>query len=162
MRLLVCGLNPSLHAADAGVGFVTASNRFWPAAADAGLVPGRVSPAIALRRHRLGMTDLVKRATRRADELTAREYRDGLTRVERLAAWLEPGAVCFVGLGGWRAAVDRRAGPGIQDVEIGGRPVYLMPSTSGLNARVGRADLADHLKAAASLADRSDPAVGQR
>ncbi|HEX4903519.1 MAG TPA: hypothetical protein VFV42_11955, partial [Acidimicrobiales bacterium] len=28
MRLLVCGLNPSLHAADAGVGFVTPSNRF--------------------------------------------------------------------------------------------------------------------------------------
>ena len=38
MRLLVCGLNPSLHAADAGVGFVRPGNRFWPAAIAAGVV----------------------------------------------------------------------------------------------------------------------------
>src|SRR3546814_10556774 len=38
MRLLVCGLNPSLPAADAGVGFVPPSNRFGRAALGAGLV----------------------------------------------------------------------------------------------------------------------------
>ena len=32
MQLLVCGLNPSLHAADTGVGFGRPGNRFWPAA----------------------------------------------------------------------------------------------------------------------------------
>ena len=37
MRLLCCGLNPSLHAADAGIGYVTPGNRFWPALRDAGL-----------------------------------------------------------------------------------------------------------------------------
>ena len=31
-------LNPSEHAADAGVGYVTPGNRFWPAALAAGLV----------------------------------------------------------------------------------------------------------------------------
>ncbi len=39
MRLLVSGLNPSLHAADAGVGYIGPGNRFWPAVAAAGLVP---------------------------------------------------------------------------------------------------------------------------
>ncbi|MDG2112879.1 MAG: methyltransferase domain-containing protein, partial [Actinomycetota bacterium] len=38
MRVLLSGLNPSLHAADAGYGFAGPSNRFWPAALDSGLV----------------------------------------------------------------------------------------------------------------------------
>jgi SAM-dependent methyltransferase len=74
MRLLVCGLNPSVHAADAGVGFVTPSNRFWRAAIAAGLATRPRDPWDALRSHGVGMTDLVKRATRRADELSADEY----------------------------------------------------------------------------------------
>ncbi len=97
------------------------------------------------------MTDLVKRATPRADALTRDEYRAGLARVERLVEWLRPGAVCFVGLAGWRAAVDRKATVGVQARGIGGRPAYVMPSTSGLNARVPPAELADHLRAAFAL-----------
>jgi TDG/mug DNA glycosylase family protein len=99
------------------------------------------------------MTDLVKRATPRADDLTRDEYRDGAARVERLTRWLAPGVVCFVGLAGWRAAIDRHARPGVQPEPFGGRPAYVMPSTSGLNARVPPAELADHLRAAATVAD---------
>jgi TDG/mug DNA glycosylase family protein len=153
MRLLVCGLNPSVRAADAGVGFVTPGNRFWPAALAAGLVTVDRDARAALRAG-VGMTDLVKRATPRADELTRDEYRAGLARVARLVEWLQPGAVCFVGLAGWRAAVDRRAVAGVQPDGIGGRPAYVMPSTSGLNARVPPSELADHLRAASELADR--------
>ena len=94
------------------------------------------------------MTDLVKRATPRADELTRTEFRSGAARVERLVAWLQPGAVCFVGLGGWRAALDNRAQPGWQPNPFGRRPAYVMPNTSGLNARVPPAELAAHLRAA--------------
>jgi hypothetical protein len=61
--------------------------------------------------------------------------------------------VCFVGLAGWRAAVDRDARPGEQPEGIGGRPAYVMPSTSGLNARVPLDELVDHLRAAAALGD---------
>ena len=78
MRLLVSGLNPSVHAADAGVGYVTAGNRFWPAALAAGLVTRDRDPRHALRHHGIGMTDLVKRATPRADALTRDEYRAGV------------------------------------------------------------------------------------
>lgn len=147
MRLLVCGLNPSLRAADAGVGFVTPGNRFWPAALAAGLVSRDRDPRHALLAHGIGMTDLVKRATPRAAELTRDEYRTGIGRVERLCAWLRPEAVCFVGLAGWRAAMDRRAVPGWQERRLGDRPVYVMPSTSGLNAAAPLAALTDHLQA---------------
>jgi TDG/mug DNA glycosylase family protein len=151
MRLLVCGLNPSVHAAKAGVGYVTPGNRFWPAALAAGLVTRDRDPAHALAEHGIGMTDLVARATARADELRPEEYRAGLARLERLCRRWQPGAVCMVGLTGWRIAVDRKAVAGVQERRLGGRPVYVMPSTSGLNAGTSLAALTDHLRAALVL-----------
>jgi TDG/mug DNA glycosylase family protein len=151
MRLLVCGLNPSVYAADFGVGYARPGNRFWPGARAAGIIERDRDPVDALVHHGIGMTDLVKRATTGASALSAAEYRDGAARVERLAHWLRPGAVCFVGLAGWRAAVDRNAAPGEQVAGFGGVPAYVMPSTSGANAHARLDDLADHLRAAAAL-----------
>ena len=151
MRVLVCGLNPSVYAADFGVGYARPGNRFWPAARAAGIIERDRDPVDALVHHGIGMTDLVKRATTGASALSAAEYRDGAARVERLAHWLRPGAVCFVGLAGWRAAVDRNAAPGEQAAGFGGVPAYVMPSTSGANAHARLDDLADHLRAAAAL-----------
>ena len=152
MRLLVCGLNPSVRAADAGVGFVTPGNRFWRAALAAGIVTRDREPRHALIAHGVGMTDLVKRATPRADALTSDEYRAGLERLDRLCEWLAPRAVCLVGLAGWRAAVDRKATAGWQERSLGGRPVYVMPSTSGLNAASSLGELTDHLARSISVA----------
>lgn len=151
MQLLVCGLNPSLYAADAGVPFARPGNRFWPAAVAASMVSRDRDAIHALETHGVGLTDLAKRATARADELDPAEYRDGMQRVGRLVEWLQPGAVCFVGLAGWRAVVDRKAVAGVQGGDIGGRPVYVMPSTSGLNAATPLAALAGHLSAAGEL-----------
>jgi TDG/mug DNA glycosylase family protein len=150
MRLLCCGLNPSLHAADAGVGYVTASNRFWSALARAGLCDRDRDPRHLLIGHGIGMTDLVKRPTARADELGTEEYRAGLARLEALCQWLRPAAVVMVGLAGWRAAADRRAQPGWQGRRLGATPVYVMASTSGLNAGSSLDDLAQHLARAAA------------
>ena len=61
----------------------------------------------------------------------------------------------MVGLAGWRAAVDRKAVAGVQAEPFGGRPVYVMPSTSGLNASSRLEDLTAHLVSAAALADRA-------
>jgi len=148
MRVLVCGLNPSLYAADAGLGFARPGNRFWPAAVEAGLVSRDRDPLGALLVDRVGMTDLVKRATTGTRELTRDEYREGAGRVGRQVAWLRPELVLFVGLEGWRAAVDRRAGPGLQPAPFAGARAYVMPSTSGLNAHARLADLVGHMRAA--------------
>lgn len=150
MRLLVCGVNPSPYSADVGVGYGRPGNRFWPAARDAGMVTVDRDPAAALAGG-MGMTDFAKRPTRTAAEVTEAEYREGFARVTRLVGWLAPGAVCFVGLSGWRTVVDRTARAGIQPVGVAGRPVYVMPSTSGLNAGSTPADLAAHLAAAWAL-----------
>jgi TDG/mug DNA glycosylase family protein len=150
MRLLLVGLNPSLYAADAGVGFARPGNRFWPAMLASGLADVDRDPGELLAQHHIGMTDLVKRATVGAAELTTSEYRDGLARVERLCQWLAPGAVCFLGLDGWRRALDRRATAGWQARSIGGTPAYVMPNPSGLNAHATIPVLVDRLLAAAA------------
>ena len=161
MRLLVCGLNPSIFAADAGVGYARPGNRFWPAALAAGIVEHDRDPWRALAVSGVGMTDLVKRASVGADELSEDEFRAGLARVERLCAWLRPRVVCLVGLGGWRAAVDRRAVAGPQARTVGGVATYVMPSTSGRNARTSVDELASHLAAAAALADAGPHGPGR-
>jgi TDG/mug DNA glycosylase family protein len=144
MRVLFCGLNPSVHAARTGVGYVGPGNRFWLAVEQAGLVTRPRDPWHALDHDGIGMTDLVKRSTARASEIDRMEFAEGLPRLERLVRWLEPGVVCIVGLSGWRAAIDRTATAGPVG-ELGGRPVWLMPSTSGLNTHTTKAQLIAHL-----------------
>ena len=152
MRMLVCGLNPSLVAADAGFGYAGPTNRFWAVAVAAGIVTHPRQPLVSLAEDGIGMTDLVKRATPNADGLTPAEYQDGAARVARLVEWLRPGVVLSVGLVGWRAAIDRRAQPGPQPSPFGGVPAYVMPSTSGRNARTSPAELAAHMHRALALA----------
>lgn len=152
MGLLVCGLNPSLHAADAGVGYVGPGNRFWPALAAAGLAPPGTDrcPWALLDGAGIGMTDLVKRATPRADMVAPDEFRAGLVRVSGLCERLGVPTVCLVGLAGWRAATRATAGAGWQRGRLGPSRIYVMPSTSGLNARTPLGVLVEHLRAAAA------------
>jgi TDG/mug DNA glycosylase family protein len=149
LRLLICGLNPSLFSADAGIPFARPGNRFWAAMRAAGLVERERDPHQAFARG-IGFTDLVKRATPAAAEIRPAEYRAGLARLEWITRAFAPRAVCFVGLDGWRRAVDPKAQPGWTASGLGGRPAYLMPSTSGRNARCPPSELAAHLARAAS------------
>jgi len=144
MSMLIVGLNPSLRAADAGVGFVSPSNRFWKAAVEAGLISKPRNPPRALEVDGVGMTDLVKRATTRASEVTAAEYRHGLARLDAMVGLLKPAVVCVVGITGWRAAIGEHVSAGPQGRTVGGRPVYLMPNPSGLNAHTNHKDLVEH------------------
>ena len=146
MRVLLVGLNPSVYSADAGVGFARPGNRFWPAALASGLVTRSHDPYDALRSHGVGMTNLVRRATARADEPSNDEYKSGIARLERLVQWLAPRAVCFLGITGYRAALDKRAQLGWQPDGFGGTRAYVMPNPSGLNAHAKPADIAEHLR----------------
>jgi TDG/mug DNA glycosylase family protein len=157
LRLLMVGLNPSIYSADRGVGYARPGNRFWPALIEAGIVSRDRNPADAWKVHGVGMTDIVKRASVGAKEIRAEEYRAGMARVERLLRWLAPSVVCMVGLTGWRVAVDPAARAGVQPDRLGGRPVYVMPSTSGINAHAQLPELVGHLRAA--LAAGADTAT---
>jgi TDG/mug DNA glycosylase family protein len=146
MRVLMVGLNPGQLSADLGVSFARPGNRFWPAALASGLVTRALDPFRALRVDRVGMTNIVLRPTTGAGELAREEYVDGADRLERLVRWLQPECVCFIGITGYRVAVDKGAVLGWQPESFGGVRTYVMPNTSGLNAHAKPADFTEHLR----------------
>lgn len=148
LRVLCVGLNPSLTAADLGYGFASPSNRFWRAALAAELVTESKQPQRAVTVDGVGFTDLVKRATRAAAELRAHEFRDGVARLEWTTRLHRPRAVCVLGVTGWRHVAGKDATIGWQTERLGGRPVYVMPNPSGLNAHTDHDDLVAHLRKA--------------
>ena len=83
----------------------------------------------------IGVTNLVARATARADELSDDELRAGLPTVVALAERVRPAWVAFLGLGAYRTATgERRAVVGPQERRLGPAAVWLLPNPSGLNA----------------------------
>ncbi len=152
LRVLIVGLNPSVVAAESGVPFGGATNRFWPAALGARLAAVDRNPWVAFTDAHIGFTDLVKRATPRADGLTRDEYVEGADRVRSLIEWLAPTVVCFAGLAGYRTAVDRKAAIGIQTATFGGAITYVMPNPSGVNTHTSLADLVTHFTTVHDLA----------
>ena len=89
------------------------------------------------------MTNLVDRPTRAAAELSPEELRAGAVALEALVAEWEPRLVAMVGITAYRAAFGRRdARLGLQDERVGGRPVWVLPNPSGLNAHHQLPDLA--------------------
>jgi TDG/mug DNA glycosylase family protein len=150
MRALIVGLNPGVLSADTGISFARPGNRFWPAALASGLVTRTHDPFHAFRVDRIGMTNLVRRASTSAGELSRAEYVEGTARLRRLVRWLQPACVCFVGVTGYRIAIDKDASYGWQSEGFGDAPTYVMPNTSGLNAHAKPADFTAHLRAVAA------------
>ena len=146
--MLVCGLNPGRVSAEAGVSFANPGNRFWPAVLETGLVSQDRDVDHSLLHHGVGFTDLAKRTTAKAEQITDAEFRSGASRVERLVRWLQPARLLMVGLTGWRQGVDRGAEAGWQPQPFGGVPAYVMPNTSGLNAHETLESLAAHVEKA--------------
>ncbi|HWK25691.1 MAG TPA: mismatch-specific DNA-glycosylase [Solirubrobacter sp.] len=163
LKLLFVGINPSLRSADVGHHFARPGNRFYPALFAAGITPRRLAPEEdgALPRYGVGITNLVARATRAASELSAAELRAGAARLETLAATLRPGLVVFLGVTAYRVAFARpRATLGEQPQRLGGRPVWILPNPSGLNAHYKPADFARLYREAYLEAERQGLAPG--
>ena len=161
LRLLVVGINPSLWSGATGAHFARPGNRFWPALFAAGITDHpidctagmRPADRAAVAALGLGITNLVARATARADELTAEELRAGAARLERTIAAHHPRVVAVVGISAYRTGFRRpTARPGRQPEDLAGAPLWVLPNPSGLNAHETVASLAAAYGAAADAA----------
>ena len=158
LRVLFAGINPSLRSAEAGHHFARPGNRFWPALHEAGFTPRRLSPEEDGTLPELasaGITNLVARPTRAAAELSDDELREGAIELGRLVGDWQPRLVAMVGVTAYRTAFGRpRAGFGLQDDhEIRGRPVWVLPNPSGLNAHFQLPRLAEVFREAREYAE---------
>ncbi len=137
LRVLFAGINPSLYSAAAGCHFARPGNRFWPALHKSGFTARQLAPADQhlLLADGLGITNVVARATARADELDAAELQAGGAALATLAGDLGVRWLAVLGVTAYRAAFSQpRAVVGPQDGQLGGARVWILPNPSGLNA----------------------------
>jgi TDG/mug DNA glycosylase family protein len=160
-RLLFVGINPGLWTAAVQTHFAHPANRFYPALLAAGIIERPIDPAAGMTHddrayfleRGLGVTNLVARASARADELSADELREGGARlVDRVRVW-RPTVVAVAGITAYRSAFGvRKAAVGRQPDPIGGSELWVVPNPSGLNAHETVASLATAYRAAAQAA----------
>ncbi|WP_338117991.1 G/U mismatch-specific DNA glycosylase [Streptomyces coryli] len=137
LRVLFCGINPGLMSAATGHHFARPGNRFWPVLHRSGFTPRQLRPdeQQELLSYGLGITNVVARATARADELSDDEYREGGRLLAAKVERLRPQVLAVVGVTAYRIAFgERKAAVGPQEREIGGTRVWVLPNPSGLNA----------------------------
>ena len=150
LDVLFCGINPGLYSAATGFHFARPGNRFWPALHRAGFTARQLRPdeQDELLTFGLGLTNIVRRASARADELTSDELRSGALQLENLVRELEPRVLAVVGITAYRTAFGRPdAVIGEQDGRIGSTRVWVLPNPSGLNAHYQLPALADEFRA---------------
>ncbi|MGL4554123.1 MAG: G/U mismatch-specific DNA glycosylase [Gemmataceae bacterium] len=149
LRVLFVGINPGLYSAAIGHHFGRPGNRFWPALHRGGFTPRQFSPYEErdLLPLRLGITNIVTRASARADELSAEELVAGAAVLRKKVLAHRPGVVAILGVTAYRAAFqDPKAALG-PHAAVGDSAVWVLPNPSGLNAHYTLAGLADLFRA---------------
>ena len=148
LRLLIVGINPGLWTAAVNAPFARPGNRFWPSLHRAGLTDHEIDASVGLSpedeahlvERGIGITNLVGRATARADELRPEELRAGGADLVGRLPTLQPTAVAVAGVTAFRTAFSLpKARLGQQDpATVEGWPhsvgLWVVPQPSGLNA----------------------------
>ncbi|MFQ5949064.1 MAG: mismatch-specific DNA-glycosylase [Nitrospiria bacterium] len=136
LDIVFVGINPGTYSARKGHYYANPTNLFWPMLFRSGLIPTPLKPEDDWRliRFRMGLTDIVKRVTESASELSSAECRKGGEILRKKIAFYSPRVVCFNGLTVYRALFGRSEGPGPKAPQIGMSQVYVIPSTSRRNA----------------------------
>jgi double-stranded uracil-DNA glycosylase len=145
LKVLFCGINPSLYSAAVGHHFARPGNRFWPTLYAAGFTDRLVSPFEdeKLLERGYGITNVVERATATAAELAESEFIQGGKALERKVRRYGPCVLAVLGVGAYRTAFGQKeATIGKQESRLGGALVWVLPNPSGLNAHYRLEDLA--------------------
>lgn len=145
LKVLFCGINPSLYSAAVGHHFARPGNRFWPALHAAGFTDRLLTPAedCDLLKSGYGLTNLAPRATARADQLDVEELLAGHQQLSAKVQHYHPRFLAVLGVSAYRIAFNRpKAAIGEQLESLNGTRVWVLPNPSGLNAHYQLNDLA--------------------
>lgn len=156
LDLVFIGINPSLYSVAQGHYFARKTNRFWPAfsrsvlsePARRALGVDRLEPVhdAALLAHGIGFTDVVKRASARADEVSPEEFAAGARDLAARLEMFRPRIACFHGMMGYRP-FSRVYFPDLARPELGEQPMrlgvtrlFVIPNPSPANAHASPAE----------------------
>ena len=159
LDLVFVGINPGAYSVARGHYFARSTSRFWPAFSKSRLsararrtlglsVLGPECDA-ALLRAGIGFTDVVKRATANASELTPADFEFWAPQLLAKLRRYRPRVACFHGLTGYRPFVrialrrlDADPALGPQPDIIGATRLFVVPNPSPANAHFTPADQA--------------------
>src|SRR5690348_7662654 len=147
LRVLFCGINPGLYSAATGHHFARPGNRFWPTLHQAGFTPRLLAPSEEQELLSLGygITNLVRRASATADELSPDELMAGQRRLKSKVRRYQPQVVAMLGIGAYRIAFENRSATvGPQAAGLANATIWVLPNPSGLNAHYQLASLVEH------------------
>ena len=171
LDVVFVGINPSVFSATQGHYFARKTNRFWPGFSRSrlsldvrqGLGVATLEPIHdrALQDYGFGFTDLVKRPSPRATDLTRDEPNDGVAALVRKLKRYKPRFACFHGVTVGRP-VQRVLAPelaeiglGLQPYSIGTTRIFVVPNPSPANAHFTPADQTRWYDALAAALDDS-------
>nr|WP_250125234.1 G/U mismatch-specific DNA glycosylase [Chroococcidiopsis sp. CCMEE 29]UDM59091.1 double-stranded uracil-DNA glycosylase [Chroococcidiopsis sp. CCMEE 29] len=144
LQVLFCGINPSLYSAAVGHHFARPGNRFWRSLHTAGFTERLLAPFEDrnLLQFGYGLTNIVERATARADELDTEELVIGQQQLAAKVQHYRPQFLAVLGISAYRTAFNRpKAVMGKQDESLHRAIIWVLPNPSGLNAHYQLEDL---------------------
>jgi mismatch-specific thymine-DNA glycosylase len=159
MKLVIVGCNPSESSVRAGHYYAGRGNLFWPTLFEGGVVPEPFDYTDDRRiiEFGIGLTDLVKRPTKGIEELKREDFAEGRIVLSQKLEEFGPRVVAFNGKMTFEQFAQRKCNYGLQKESLYGAQVYVLPSTSGENAR-NKADRVKHFRKLARLVERTTQA----
>lgn len=156
LDVVFIGINPSVYSAKQGHYFARRINRFWPALSRSRLSePIRQTLGVeqleprhdaVLLDYGIGFTDVVKRASARANEISPAEFAAGVAGLLAKLERFQPRIACFQGMMGYRpfhlVHTPQAAKPvlGLQPHGVGRTRLFVVPSPSPANAHATPAE----------------------
>jgi double-stranded uracil-DNA glycosylase len=136
LDVVFCGINPASTAAADGHNFSNRNNRFWPVLHLAGFTDVRLQPKDERRllEYGCGITAVVARPTKRADEVLTAEFRTARPEFEAKMRGYAPRVIAFLGKRALAAMVGRAdIGWGLYPDRFAETTAWVLPNPSGLN-----------------------------
>ena len=136
LDVVFCGLNPASSAAADGHNFSNRSNRFWPVLHLAGFTDVRLQPQDERRllEYGCGITAVVERPTKRADEVLPEEFRNARPVFEAKMRRVAPRVIAFLGKRAFSTMLGvADIGWGRYPQEFASTTAWVLPNPSGLN-----------------------------
>lgn len=136
LDIIFVGYNPSIRSSETGFHYANPNNRFWKILFEAGLTNTKMDPSE--NKHLLdlgyGLTNIVSRPTKSAEEITPEEYAEGRKELKEKIQFYKPRIVCYVGKGVYLQFSQKKIIPWGQqkDPVIEGTIDFVAPSSSGL------------------------------
>ncbi|XP_015599466.1 uncharacterized protein LOC107269758 [Cephus cinctus] len=144
LDMVFVGINPSLMAAHRGRYYAGPGNHFYKLLHESGLVPKFVSfeEDYKLLKYKIGLTNIVHRATRSSADLKRTEIKEGASVVEEKLKIFKPKIAIFNGKGIYEVFANKNSKSafnfGLQPERIENTAIWVVPSSSARCANFPR------------------------